>query len=118
MTFSLPFVDCELALDPDETMSDDGTPMASCQYNISRRFKPLTFSLVPAWKARFGAQCIAHVVQGTLTARAPKYSVILELDRRIRDMPLPKYSYEQPPQGAGWSQTMSHFMPINYRHFS
>lgn len=100
-TFSLPFVDCELALDPDETMADDGTPMAS----------------FPAWKARFGAQCMAYVAQGALTARAPKYSVILELDRRIRDMPLPKYSYDPPPQGAGLLQTMSHYMPINYRHF-
>jgi hypothetical protein len=99
-------------------MADDGTPMASCQYNVSHSVNLLTLTLVPAWKARFGAQCVAYVAQGTLTARAPKYSVILEVDRKIRDMPLPKYSYEPPPQGAGWSQTMSHFMPITYRHLS
>lgn len=74
--------------------------------------------LVPAWKARFGAQCISHVVQGTLTARPPKYSVILELDRKIRDLPLPQYCHDPPPQGAGWSQIMSHYMPITYRHLS
>ena len=78
----------------------------------------LTFVPVPAWKARFGAECVAYVVQGTVTARPPKYSVILELDRKIRDMPLPKYCHDPPPQGAGWSQIMSHYMPIDYRHLS
>ena len=55
---------------------------------------------------------------GTLTAQPPKYSVILELDRRIRDMPLPKYAQQPPPSDAGLAQTMSHYMPINYLHLS
>jgi hypothetical protein len=57
-------------------------------------------------------------VQGTLTSRAPKYSIILELDRKVRDMELPKYAQGPVPQGVGLSQTMSHFMPINYRELS
>lgn len=61
---------------------------------------------------------MSAVVQGTLTSRAPRYSIILELDRKIRDMELPTYATGPPPQGAGLSQTMSHFMPINYRHLS
>ncbi|EEB99617.1 hypothetical protein MPER_00671, partial [Moniliophthora perniciosa FA553] len=70
---------------------------------------------VPFWKARFGAECVSAVVQGTLTSRAPKYSIILELDRKVRDMDFPKYAQEPPPEGAGLGKTMSHFMPTNYR---
>ena len=31
-TFSLPFVDCELPYDPDETISNDGTSQPSCEF--------------------------------------------------------------------------------------
>ncbi|KAK0484663.1 hypothetical protein IW261DRAFT_1331075 [Armillaria novae-zelandiae] len=101
-TFSLPFVDCELPLDPDQTMAADGTIQPS----------------FPFWKARFGAECVAAVVQGTLTSRAPKYSIILDLDRKVRDMELPKYAQGLPPEGLGLSETMSHFMPTNYRELT
>ncbi|KAJ7057156.1 fungal-specific transcription factor domain-containing protein [Mycena amicta] len=101
-TFSLPFVDCELPQDVDETMADDGKPQSSFPY----------------WKARFGAECVSAVVQGTLTSRAPRYSIILELDRKVRDMEFPKYATGTPPEGVGLSQTMSHFMPTNYRHLT
>jgi hypothetical protein len=57
-------------------------------------------------------------VQDTLTSRAPKYSKIVELDRKIRDMELPKYAQGETPHGVGLAQTMSHFMPHNYRELS
>ncbi|KAL0578343.1 hypothetical protein V5O48_003657 [Marasmius crinis-equi] len=101
-TFSLPFVDCELPADPDQTLADDGS------------FQPS----FPFWKARFGAECVAAVVQGTLTSRAPKYSIILELDRKVRDMDVPKYAQGTPPEGVGLGKTMSHFMPTNYRELT
>ncbi|KAI0761390.1 fungal-specific transcription factor domain-containing protein [Trametes elegans] len=101
-TFALQFVDAELPADPDETLSDDGIPQPS----------------FPSWKARWGKECVASVVMGTLTAQAPKYSVILDLDRRIRDMPLPKYAQGEAPKNAGLAQTMSHFMPTNYLHLT
>ncbi|KAF8909644.1 hypothetical protein CPB84DRAFT_1765097 [Gymnopilus junonius] len=101
-TFSLPFVDCELPADPDQTIADDGSTQPSFPY----------------WKARFGAECVSAVVQGTLTSRAPKYSIILDLDRKIRDMELPAYAQGSPPRGLGLSQTMSHFMPQNYRELT
>ena len=74
--------------------------------------------LVPYWKARFGAECVSAVVQGTLTSRAPRYSIILDLDRKVRDMELPQYAQGPTPQGLGLAQTMSHFMPHNYRELS
>lgn len=73
---------------------------------------------VPAWKALWGKECVATVVDITLTSRAPKYSLILELDRKIRDMELPKYAMDEPPKNASMSETMKHFMPINYRELS
>ena len=78
----------------------------------------MTFAVVPAWKAKWGKECVSAVVMGVLKAAPPKYSVILELDRRIRDMPLPKYAQGPRPQNAGMAQMMSHYMPTNYLHFS
>ncbi|KAJ7594208.1 fungal-specific transcription factor domain-containing protein [Mycena floridula] len=102
-TFSLPFVDCELPHDTEQIFAEDGTPQPSFSY----------------WKAKFGAECVSAVVQGTLTSRAPKYSIILELDRKVRDIEFPKYAQEGPvPEGLGLSETMSHFMPTNYRELT
>ncbi|KAI0319354.1 hypothetical protein OF83DRAFT_1163006 [Amylostereum chailletii] len=101
-TFSLPFVDCELPQDPEQRMDVDGS----------------TIDSFPHWKARFGQQCVSHVVQGILTARPPKYSIIVELDRKIRDMELPKYATGPPPENAGLDITMQHYMPHNYRHLT
>ncbi|EGO26826.1 hypothetical protein SERLADRAFT_355454 [Serpula lacrymans var. lacrymans S7.9] len=101
-SFSLPYVDCELPSDPDEKLDEHGAIIPS----------------FPSWKARFGYECVSAVVKNTLTAKVPKYSVIVELDRKIRDMALPKYAQGVPPTGAGLADTMSHFMPINYRHLT
>ncbi|PFH53475.1 hypothetical protein AMATHDRAFT_73300 [Amanita thiersii Skay4041] len=101
-TFSLPFVDCELPSDPGQRIAQDGTLMPSFPY----------------WKARYGAECVSAVVQGTLTSRAPKYSIILDLDRKVRDMELPLYSQGSPPEGVGITQTMSHYMPKNYKELT
>lgn len=84
---------------------------------------------VPFWKARFGAECVSAVVQGTLTSRAPKYSIILDLDRKVRDMEMPLYAQQAQTLnlgsnmdganlGLGLGETMSRFMPINYRELS
>ncbi|KAG2095698.1 uncharacterized protein F5147DRAFT_755065 [Suillus discolor] len=101
-TFYLPFVDCELPNDPDSTVDEDGTVLPS----------------FPAWKARFGFQCISAVIQHAQTAKVPKYSVVIELDRTIRDMELPKYAQRPPREGAELGEAMKHYMPLNYRHLT
>jgi hypothetical protein len=73
---------------------------------------------VPHWKAQFGKLCVSEVVAGILTARPPKYSVIVDLDRKIRDMELPQYALDPPPDDAPFSVVMQHFMPGNYRCLS
>ncbi|KAJ7077455.1 hypothetical protein C8R44DRAFT_826138, partial [Mycena epipterygia] len=63
--------------------------------------------------ARYGAECLSAVVQGTLTAQAPTYSLILELDGKGRDV---EYATDPAPEGLSLPQNMNHFMRINYRH--
>jgi hypothetical protein len=120
-TFSLPFVDCELPQDLEQLMDAEGTPQMSCasSQSCSPGTCDIPFScVVPHWKAQFGKQCVSEVVAGILTARPPKYSVILDLDRQIREMELPKYALDPPPDGARFSVVMQHFMPGNYRYWS
>lgn len=74
--------------------------------------------LVPAWKARFGFECISAVIENAQTAKVPKYSAIIELDRKVRDMELPTYAQRAPLAGAGLAEAMKHYMPLNYRNFS
>ena len=71
---------------------------------------------VAAWKARWAKECLSSVVMGTLTAETPKYASILELDRRIRDLSLPKFAQGPPPKDATFSQAMTYFMPSYYLH--
>lgn len=101
-------------------MAADGAPQVSCAYLWMYCFVPSHFLTltVPHWKAQFGKLCVSEVVAGILTARPPKYSVIVDLDRKIRDMELPRYAIEPPPDGAPFSFVMQHFMPGNYRCLS
>ncbi|KAJ7779148.1 fungal-specific transcription factor domain-containing protein [Mycena metata] len=41
------------------------------------------------WQFRFAAECVAEVTARTLTAEAPSYATIMELDRKVREFPLP-----------------------------
>ncbi|TFK37314.1 fungal-specific transcription factor domain-containing protein [Crucibulum laeve] len=42
------------------------------------------------WQFRFAAECVADVTARTLTAEAPSYATIMELDRKVREFPLPE----------------------------
>ncbi|THH32859.1 hypothetical protein EUX98_g1327 [Antrodiella citrinella] len=99
--FSLPFVDTELPGDPDQLLAEDGTALPS----------------FPLWKAKFGKEIVSQVVNATLTVKPPRYSVILDLDRKIRDFEMPKFTKEALPVNGGLNLVMSHYMPKNYREF-
>jgi hypothetical protein len=119
-TFYLPFVDCELPSDPDSTVDEDGSVLLSCKpyFLLFRVLVSMMVTSVPAWKARYGFHCISAVIQHAQTAKVPKYSVVIELDRKIRDMELPKYAQRPPREGAELGEAMKHYMPHNYRHLS
>ncbi|KAF8827844.1 hypothetical protein HHX47_DHR4000927 [Lentinula edodes] len=42
------------------------------------------------WQFRFASECLAEVVSRTLLAEAPTYTTIMELDRMVREFPLPE----------------------------
>ncbi|KAJ8509272.1 hypothetical protein ONZ45_g8546 [Pleurotus djamor] len=42
-----------------------------------------------SWGFRFAAEVVAEVAARTLTAEAPSYATIMELDKKVRDFPLP-----------------------------
>lgn len=51
---------------------------------------------VEAWQCRFAAECVADVTARTLTAEAPSYATIMELDRKVREFPMPEGSDSVP----------------------
>ncbi|KAF8878384.1 fungal-specific transcription factor domain-containing protein [Gymnopilus junonius] len=68
-SFSLAYIDCSFP----EYGPDDS---ASSAFEI--------------WQFRFAAECVAEVTSRTLTAEAPTYATIMELDRKVRDFALPE----------------------------
>lgn len=62
----------------------------TCQNN---RFIDFTADHGPAvevWQCRFAAECVADVTARTLTAEAPSYATIMDLDRKVREFPMPE----------------------------
>lgn len=53
---------------------------------------PSSHFIVGIWQCRFAAECVAEVTSRTLTAEAPSYATIMELDRKVREFPLPPES--------------------------
>jgi hypothetical protein len=49
-----------------------------------------SFFTVEIWQCRFAAECVAEVTSRVLTAEAPSYATIMELDRKVREFPLPE----------------------------
>ncbi|KDQ26287.1 hypothetical protein PLEOSDRAFT_1077318 [Pleurotus ostreatus PC15] len=72
-SFSLAYIDCEF---PDYK---DGRGESGGDINTS----------FESWGFRFAAECVADVASRTLTAEAPSYATIMELDKKVRDFSLP-----------------------------
>lgn len=43
-----------------------------------------------SWGFRFAMECVADVAARTLTAETPSYATIMELDRKVREFPIPE----------------------------
>ncbi|KAI5987121.1 fungal-specific transcription factor domain-containing protein [Pisolithus albus] len=74
-TFSLPYIDCLFpgGLSPHDKIHMDSNGRAFCG----------------TWVFRFASDCVADVAARTLTYDLPSYSTILELDRKVRNFPVP-----------------------------
>lgn len=53
---------------------------------------------------RFASECVSFVLSHTLTVEAPTYATILELDRKVRDYPLPDSLYPQGDTPTSWQR--------------
>jgi hypothetical protein len=72
-----------------------GSQMTPMCFVSARRlvpsFKTLPFCdfAVGTWHFRFAYECVSEVAVRTLAAKAPSYAAIIELDRKVRDFPIP-----------------------------
>ncbi|EIW75306.1 hypothetical protein CONPUDRAFT_140195 [Coniophora puteana RWD-64-598 SS2] len=71
-TFSLAYIDCRFPIS--EIKSEEGESLPPREYE--------------SWGYRFACECVAEVAARTLTAEAPSYSTIMELDRKVREFPV------------------------------
>lgn len=78
-SFSLAYIDC--AFPQPEERSGEKESFAF-QFRI--------------WQFRFASECVADVAARTLTAEAPSYATIMELDKKVREFPLPGGSLSLP----------------------
>ncbi|KAJ7234763.1 fungal-specific transcription factor domain-containing protein [Mycena haematopus] len=78
-SFSLAYIDCSFPT-YDDSKAIDGV------YEL--------------WAFRFAAECVAEVTARTLTAEAPSYATIIELDRKVREFPVPPFD-EGAPDDVG-----------------
>ncbi|KAG6841583.1 hypothetical protein C0991_009338 [Blastosporella zonata] len=76
-SFSLAYIDCSF---PDAKDGLEGSEGAEAGFG----------SAFSTWQCRFAAECVADVTARTLTAEAPTYATIMELDKKVREFPLPE----------------------------
>lgn len=77
-TFSLAYIDCRLPEFP-ASAGNDGEP----------DYAAAAAAEFSSWAIRYAADCVAEVATRTLTAEAPNYAVIMEIDRKVREFPFP-----------------------------
>ncbi|KAK0236242.1 fungal-specific transcription factor domain-containing protein [Armillaria nabsnona] len=85
-SFSLAYIDCSFPQYDDQ--KDGGSP--GCEFEI--------------WQFRFASECVAEVTSRTLTAEAPSYNTIMELDRKVREFPLPTGMAEKNDLGTSFQR--------------
>jgi hypothetical protein len=61
----------------------------------------LNLSAVETWNYRFAAECVAEVAAQTLTTEIPSYATIMELDRKVREFPIPEFAAHAASSVAG-----------------
>jgi hypothetical protein len=91
----LSYVDCELPEDHEATVDKDGKTLVGCASALLLFFflAKITDCLLLdyRWKYEFIKDIVSTILEQTLTAEAPQYRTILELDRKIREKVLPPH---------------------------
>ncbi|EGN96940.1 hypothetical protein SERLA73DRAFT_75787 [Serpula lacrymans var. lacrymans S7.3] len=84
-SFSLAYIDCRYP----ETRSSRPPGQGDDEANFD------------TWNFRFAAECVAEVASRTLTAETPTYATIMELDRKVREFPIPESAAAMATSVAG-----------------
>ncbi|TFK48372.1 hypothetical protein OE88DRAFT_518683 [Heliocybe sulcata] len=74
--FSLSYVDCKFPDENDPTKENESAG--------EREFE--------SWGYRFSAECISEIIEKVLGATMLTYATVLELDRKVREFPMPQYA--------------------------
>ena len=94
-SFSLAYVDCGFPQYDASSSGKGGSFGSSCKLfdkvSWTHILSPIrSFFTVEIWQCRFAAECVAEVTSRILTAEVPSYATIMELDRKVREFPLPE----------------------------
>ena len=108
-SFTLAYVDCRFpeSGNANEQMVTDinAACMWSCaSFAVSTHrflFSFSNLSAVETWNHRFAVECVAEVAARTLSAAIPSYATIMELDRKVREFPIPEFSAHVASSVAG-----------------
>ncbi|KAJ3502601.1 hypothetical protein NLJ89_g8811 [Agrocybe chaxingu] len=80
-----------------QSMNNGRPPSFSLAYADCSSLNTRTIKTAPSvrrvfenWQFRFASECVADVTARTLTAEAPSYATIMDLDRKVREFPLPE----------------------------
>ncbi|KAF9266909.1 hypothetical protein L218DRAFT_956006 [Marasmius fiardii PR-910] len=80
--FSLAYIDCSFPEYVNDNSKGKGEP-GNDQFGV--------------WQFRFAAECVAEISARTLTAETPTYATIMDLDKKVREFPLPDVLVDRDP---------------------
>ena len=84
------FIDCQMA--HDTTKTEQGDVEMSCAHITSFAGHSILtrwVNTVAAWKHRFSSRCLGVVHEQAFGARPASYKAIQDLDKKVREFPLP-----------------------------
>ncbi|KAF5380642.1 hypothetical protein D9757_007065 [Collybiopsis confluens] len=86
-SFSLAYIDCKFPQYEGVNAKNNSSESAAFERGEKSKREGYAFEI---WQFRFAAECVAEVISRTLTAEAPTYTTIMELDKKVREFPLPE----------------------------
>ncbi|KAF9233911.1 hypothetical protein BU15DRAFT_90182 [Melanogaster broomeanus] len=93
-------VDCRIPTENEEAMFQSGEALLGCG----------------TWSFRFTIECLTPVVEITQAARPPSYDAVLDLDRKIREFPVPRA--EGPDNADRMTLQIQSFARSHYRELT
>ncbi|EPQ56096.1 hypothetical protein GLOTRDRAFT_39622, partial [Gloeophyllum trabeum ATCC 11539] len=98
-TFSLLYVDCKYPEDNDPSKDHESAGERECTSLVLPNAPSCLSSYqfpVESWGYRFAAECVTEIVEKVLGTTTPSYTTVMELDRKVRDFPMPQYATPMP----------------------